>query len=328
MEPTEGNTTAAPEPPPAAGMQLSAQAPSMQPAQADSTGRPSRVSIEHLLQMPDNVKREAWISALVDAEVARQTFAQDRALAREFALSGQFDDLKAATADQAIATAMVKINLGRNWGLNAADSMRYLYFANGRPAIENEIIAAKLQQAGYEWDIEWLEDEVDHKGRKHRKCVGCVLWIKKWSASQQRYNPILDRSGKAISVSFTQFDADTAMIWEKGKQIPLSEKWNFKSWGRDMYYWRTVGRVKKFHAPHVLRGAVSREEALEMIPMESMPPAMLPADLQGAIDAPPTEDSAPPRGRSVRDKILAQESFLQAEPESPAPGPPTQTTGK
>jgi hypothetical protein len=275
---------------------------------------PSRVTIEHLLAMPDNVKRETWISALVEAEVARQNFAQDRALAREFAISGQFSDITGTSMEQAVATAMVKISLGRNWGFNPADSIRYIYFTNGRPAIENEIVAAKLQQAGYDWDIEWLEDEVEHKGRKVKKCVGCVLWLKKWNADQQKYLPVLDRNSKPISVSFTQFDADTAMIWEKGKQIPLSQKWNFQSWGRDMYYWRTVGRVKKYHAPHVLRGAVSREEALEMVPIESAPPEMLPADLQLPA-GPPVEPGGPPppKGR-VRDKILAQESFLNAPP--------------
>jgi hypothetical protein len=322
MNPTidAGATGAPAEPPPPPQQALAVPPPPAAPTDLAKPQQGSRVTIEHLLAMPDNVKRETWISALVEAEVARQNFAQDRALAREFAISGQFSDINGQSMEQAIATAMVKIQLGRAWGFNPADSIRYIYFTNGRPAIENEIVAAKLQQGGYDWDIEWVEDEVDHKGRKYKKCVGCVLWLKKWNADQQKYLPMMDRNNKPISVSFTQFDADTAQIWEKGKQIPLSQKWNFQSWGRDMYYWRTVGRVKKYHAPHVLRGAVSREEALEMVPLEAATPEMLPADLQ-APPGPPLEEGGPRARPNVRDKIMAQESFLNAPPsETTDPG--------
>ena len=285
------------------------------PIQAPAGGLP-RVTVEQLMAFPDAEKKAQWISALVEAEVARQTYAQDRALARDFAISGQFDDLKAATAEQAIATAMVKIQLGRAWGFNAADSMRYIYFTNGKPAVENEIVAAKLQQAGYQWEPERLEEEVVHKGKPWKKCIGATLWLSKWDGTS--YKPMHDRHGKPISVSFTEGDADHAMIWEKGKQIPLSQKWNFVSWARDMYYWRVIGRIKKYHAPHVLRGAVSKEEALDIMPAGS-PPDMLPRELQ----APPAEPEAPtpfaadapPTQQSLRDKVLRQPSFLEEQME-------------
>lgn len=280
---------------------------------AASPGNLPRVTVEQLMAFPDADKAAAWISAIVEVEVARQAYAQQRALARDFALSGQFEDLKGATAEQGIATAVVKMQLGTAWGFNPADSMRYLYFANGKPAVENEIVAAKLQQAGYQWDIEWLEDEQQHKGKPWRRCVGCTLWLKRWNGTI--YAPMLDRNGKQVSVSFTEGDADHAMIWEKGKQIPLSQKWNFVSWARDMYYWRAIARVKKYHAPHVLRGAVSKEEALDIIPAGS-PPDMLPLELQApevAQGGPPAEIQmpdpaaapAPPKTR-LRDKVMGQ----------------------
>jgi len=272
----------------------------------------TRVTVEQLAMLPDSERRTNWINALVEAEVARQNYAQDRALAREFAISGQFDDIKGSSMEQAVATAMVKIQLGRAWGFNAADSVRYIYFTNGRPAVENEIVAAKLQQAGYDWDVEWLEETVTYKGKPWQKCIGCRLWVKRWNKDQQRYEPVLDRNRQPISVSFTEADADHAMIWEKGKQIPLSEKWNFKSWGRDMYYWRTISRVKKYHAPHVLRGAMLREEALEMMPVDNAPP-QLPRELQppdmpvDAAEAAPAEAKRP----KLRDIVMNQESFLE-----------------
>ena len=57
-------------------------------------------------------------------------------------------------------------------------------------------------------------------------------------------------------------------MWEKGKQVPLSEKFNYKSFPRDMYYWRTVSRVRKFHMPAVMRGGTLKAERFDVIPTE------------------------------------------------------------
>ncbi len=282
-------------PPPNPTVDL-ALTPPPQPGAAQQ-GEERRVTVTQLAQLPDSERRTNWIHSLVEAEVARQNYAQDRALAREFAISGQFDDIKGSSMEQSVATAMVKIQLGRAWGFNAADSIRYIYFTNGRPAIENEIVAAKLQQAGYDWDVEWLEETGQHKGKPWQRCVGCRLWIKK--VVNGRLEPLLDRNNQPISVAFTEADADHAIIWEKGKQIPLSEKWNFKAWARDMYYWRAISRVKKYHAPHVLRGGTMREEALEVLPEGTLPPQM-PAELQAP-------EELKPEPKLLRDKVLAGE---------------------
>jgi hypothetical protein len=308
MQPNPEQTTPPAPPPP----EPTALAIPLPPSTATGGTLPPdrRVTIDQLAVLPDSERRTMWINSLVDAEVARQNYAQDRALARDFAMCGQFDEMKNFTPEQAIATAMVKIQLGRSWGFSAADSMRYIYFANGKPSLENEIVASKLQQAGYDWDVEWLEEKIEHKGKPWLKCVGCTLWIKKWNASEQTYKPLVDRKGQQISVAFTEADADHAMIWEKGKQIKLSEKWNFQSWGRDMYYWRTIGRVKKYHAPHVLRGGIMREEAYEMIPTDALPPGDVPIDLQLPSAGTGTETPKV----TVRDRVMGQASFLEDPP--------------
>lgn len=261
-----------------------------------------RVTLEQLAGLPDNERRTLWINSLVEAEVARQNYAQDRALAREFATCGQFEDIKGLSAEQAISTAMVKIQLGRAWGFNAADSIRYIYFANGRPSVENEMVATRLRDAGYSWDVEWLEETTQHKGKPWQRCVGCKLWVKQWSNERQTFHPMVDRNGQPVFVAFTEADADRAMIWDKGKQIPLSEKWNFKSWAKDMYFWRAVGRVKKYYAPDVLRGAVLREEALEVMPSQGQ---------ETQPTAAPTAETGRP---TARDVILGQASFLGDTP--------------
>ena len=62
-----------------------------------------------------------------------------------------------------------------------------------------------------------------------------------------------------------------------------------------MYYWKTISRVKKYHAPHVLRGGMMREEALEVIPVDAVPPP----------EMPPQELPPPAPVETLADKILA-----------------------
>jgi hypothetical protein len=264
----------------------------------------ARISAEHLLALPDSERRSNWIQALVDAEVARQCYAQDRALARDFAICGKFDDIRGSTPEQAIATAMVKIQLGRSWGFTPANSMRYIYFVNGKPAVENEIVAEKLQEAGIAWDIEWAYAQAEHKGAKVQRCAGCRLWLKQRRGDT--YEPMLDRAGEQISVAFTEADADIAKL--STKQGP------WQTFPGDMYYWRCISRVKKYYAPGVLRGAYAMQEV---------------ADMQASYEAMPREIEAPapaPERPRLRDTVLSHQGFDQrsdaddfAEPAADAP---------
>jgi hypothetical protein len=295
-----------PVPTPATETVTTAVVAAAPPPPAPTPSGMGRVTIDQLALLPDSDRRMMWINSLVEVEVARQTYAQDLALARQFAMSGQFEDLKGASAEQAIATAMAKIQLGRAWGLTTADAIRFIYFVNGRPNIENRIVADRLRDNGYDWDIEWLEETTQtSKGKPWQRCVGCKLWIKRGG------QPLVDRNGKPIFVSFTEADADNAHVWERGKEIPLSQKANFKNWPQEMYYWRCIGRIKKYYAPDVLSGAILREEALDIIPAAPTAP-------EQALREPelPSEPQ-PPRKTTARDKIMQQSSFLE-EPDSEA----------
>jgi hypothetical protein len=267
-----------------------------------------RITFEQLLTLPDDDYRKRWMNSLIEAETARQNYAQDMALARQFATSGQFDDLKAQTPAQAIATAMVKIQFGRTWRLEPADAMRSIYFANGRPAVENEIVSSRLASAGIEWETEFHEETYSHKGREAKRCIGVTLWLMRLNMAKQILEPWLDRKGAQRSVSFTQADADNAKVWEKGKQISLSEKWNFVSWPGDMYYWKAVSRVKKFHAPNVLRGAISMADAFELPPPELAPAPAVAAHPE--MIAPQPQKDAPSR---VLEHLRAQQTVLDPE---------------
>ncbi len=207
----------------------------------------------------ENSSDQTYARQMIAAEIARDLFDQDARLAKVFAQSGVFSDLTGMTEQQAIATAMTKIRLGRSWDINEADAMQFIFFNNGRPGIMNELYAAKIRDAGYDWDVEWLGDDSD-------KPTGCRLWLKKWSSEVRDYQPVLTRDGKQVSESFTKQDADTALIWEKGKQVPLSMKWNYQSWARDMYFWRALTRLRRFHVTNILRGAMLQEEAQDIQP--------------------------------------------------------------
>ena len=260
---------------------------------------PERVQLDQIMHLPADERKP-----MLEIVQARQRFAYWNGIATVLVRSGQFDDLKGMNHEQAVATAMCKIVLGHEWGLSPADAVRYVYFVNGKPAVENEIIANRLQAAGYDWDVEWMEVAEPYKGQTVQRCIGCRLWLKKWNAEERRYLPVLDRNKQEVSVAYTEADAARARYYDKGTKKPLLEKATYQENPRDMYYWKTIARVKKFHAPHVLGGVVSRDEALELLPTSGpMMPDMLPPGLE-----PPDEPAPelPPRKPFLEERILNQ----------------------
>ncbi len=253
-----------------------------QPQQQSQAADTRRATIQLLEIIGETELRQSYAKDLIAQEVSRDAFDQDWRLARVFAQSGIFEEVKNQTPEQAIATAMTKIRMGRAWGINEADAMRFIFFQNGKPSIENELIAAKLQQAGWDWDIEWSKDE------KSSRCTGCKLWAKR-ADPMGVYQPRLDKNGKQVSVEFTEAMASQVKIWEKGSQITLLEKWNYKSWPQDMYFSKAIARFKRRLAPGILSGAITKDEAEEMEPEPASSVAS--ASIQRATDA-KTEDLA------------------------------------
>ena len=143
---------------------------------------------------------------IIESQLAINRFDQDWRLARVFAESGLFAD--AAQVNQ----AMTKVQLGRSWKMDAADAMQHIYFVNGKPAVQNEYLGAKMRDSGLTWDIEWH--------REKDICTGVTLWPKRLGVTGT-FEPIMERSqGREIpaSVSFTKADADRVKGKEDGKQ--------------------------------------------------------------------------------------------------------------
>jgi hypothetical protein len=220
---------------------------------------PASRRIEAMLRMvdmlPEGDERLTIIRRLLE-------FEQDSRLAGVFAASGQFAELKGLSHAQAINTAMAKIAMGRSWGLDVADSMQFIFFTNGRPGLMNEVISERLRNAGYDWDVQWHEEMATYKGRQWRKCIGCTLWPKR------NGEPILDFDKSPVSISFTEADADNAEIWENGQKKKLSEKFNYKSWPRSMYYFRCIAMLKRFYAPEAMKALPMLVENEDAPPFE------------------------------------------------------------
>ena len=264
---------------------------------------------------------------VVQQEIAKDLFDQDWRLARVFAESNVFEDIKNISPQQAIATAMAKIQLGRNWNIEPADAMQFIYFTNGRPAVMTELFAARLKLAGYEWDFAHdYEESKDPKVRR-RKCIGCTIFPKKWNPKTGKFEPLTMKrrtdSGAfeevPLEVSFDIGDAEGAMIHEKGGMKKLSEKWNYQSWGEDMYTWRAIAKFRRRYAPQILTGALLPFEAAEADSLEARPEPR-PAD--GTFEA--AQDILRekldrlniPRGES-EDEPVVQDSKPQATEEAP-----------
>jgi hypothetical protein len=279
----------------------------IQPLAVEEKAQPRRATLDLLEIISETEGRQSYAKELIGAELTRDLFDQDWRLAKVFAASGVFADITGVTQEQAIATAMAKIQIGRSWGITPGDSMQFIFFTNGKPSVQNELVASKMRAAGFDWDIDWKKEA----GR----CVGCTLWLKRKDASGA-YLPILDREGNEVSVAFSKTEADAAMIWEKGKQIPLSDKWNFKSWPQDMYFWRCIARAKRWYATDVLRGAATVDEAEETAPGEGLHRMTPPGSARAALKiAHQKIDAAIAKDPALKDVLSLEEQARIAEDE-------------
>jgi hypothetical protein len=214
-----------------------------------------RVTLNEMLALVRDTELVATYGReIIESQLAINRFDQDWRLARVFAESGLFADA------QAVNQAMTKVQLGRSWNMTPADAMQHVYFVNGKPAVQNEYMAAKMRDAGLDWDIEWNRD-------RDGACTGVRLWPRRLTTDG--WKPIMERSGNQeipASVSFTKADADRVPTKEDGKWIKLSEKSTYKAFPDDMYFWRAIARLRRRYATNILSGVLSRDEAEDIAP--------------------------------------------------------------
>jgi hypothetical protein len=190
---------------------------------------------ELLHAIVDETTKKQFLESIVE----RRRLQDSRAMAGYFAQSGFFKDASS------LAQAFTKIELGKSWGLNAAESMKSVVMVNQRPFCQNDAVAARLASAGWSWKVQWL-------GAPPPKTTGCRLHL---SFKGARY---VDQDGQPVTVEFTMEMASSITIFEGGARVSLTKKkgpWSdgyaFKifcpalRWRRTLPRWSTLSRTNQ-----------------------------------------------------------------------------------
>lgn len=171
-------------------------------------------------------------------EQRKEEFEFNQRLARTFAASGCFADIKGCTENEAIAKALVKIELGAAMGFSPAESMTGIDIIQGRVAVGANLRAARMQRAGFSWRFAQMDSR------------GCAVRL------YFRGQPLMDEAGGPAVVSYTEDDAKLAKLVGKDNYVKNPS---------DMYFARCITRAQRRYAPGVLGlDILSTEEAIDL----------------------------------------------------------------
>src|SRR5512146_3195420 len=119
----------------------------------------------------------------------REEVSYKKELAKLFADSGCFSDIKGQTKDESIAKAFVKIEMGESMGFSPAESMSGIDIIQGRVAVGANLRAARMQRAGFAWRFLQMDNK------------GCALVV------YFKGQPMRNEDGTPATASFTEEDA-------------------------------------------------------------------------------------------------------------------------
>ena len=132
------------------------------------------------------------------------------------------------------------IALGRDFGLNAAQSLQAIDLISGRPALRAAYKAVFLKQAGYSWKV------VEHTDKicKYR------FYFKG--------EALTDANDKPLDFAFTIEEANQAgyVINARGSNPKPETKGNYDKFPKNMLYARMISNFQRFHAPDVIGSSV------------------------------------------------------------------------
>lgn len=274
-----------------------------------------------LSQVLDDMENREIRHRLIEQELSRLQFNNDYRLAKMFSEAGYFDSAGYKSPPMTAEQAMAKIEVGRSWGINPADSIRFIFIVNGKPSVEESVFASRLQSAGWSWEPQFI-------GGEGPMCKGVRLFIEKDGKPYMKPkrkdsgDVELDSSGQPImrqvTVEFTEEMARLIKVFENGQQIPLINKkgpWS-DGWRSNMMYWRCLAQFRRFHVPHVMSGALLRDELRDIGPIEDLTVEKEPvrASVLDKIDAELGKKAAPPEEQ--------QAAKTTATVSEAAPGPP------
>ena len=227
----------------------------------------------------------------VDAQENIDNFRAIQYAAKLMMKSGCFADIKgpggqAIDEEVAIAKAVVKIAIGRDYGFSCAESMQYIELIQGRPSIAAHARAAKMKAAGYSWRFVKFDATV------------CNLVVS---------NP------KGVELG------DSVFTMEDARRMNLAAKDNWIKNPRNMLYCRAISNAQRWYAPEVLSASLATKEDVldgDYTVIEEQP-QLIPG---GAADAPRKTGT-----EGLKDKLKAHHAEQRADVNQ-APDPAGQDT--
>jgi hypothetical protein len=230
-----------------------------------------------------------------------QKFEFQQRSARLFAMSGLFADIKGQTVEQSLAQAFVKIALGDSMGFSPAEAMTGIDIIQGRVSVGSSLRAARMQRAGYDWDILQLDDK------------GCRLRLK------LNGRPLMQEEIDGETGEVTEVPVIISFTAEDAARANLLGKDNYKKNPRNMFFARAITNAQRWFAPGVLGvDILSREEALDLDPLPSAPiptREALPAELKrkSETEAIPQQPSSPETGTATAASTVSQSQPAEAQ---------------
>ncbi len=273
-----------------------------QPISGATTQEDARSEERRNLAALDSVISETERAAKERLILRRAELDYKQRLATAFAKSGCFADIRGQSESEAIARALVKIELGEAMGFTPAESMTGIDIIQGRVAVGANLRAARMQRAGFSWPQMLVTDK------------GC--WIPLYFKGAPMTCPkvdsdgniVLDAKGNAVMVqavvSYTENDAKLAGLLGKD---------NYRKNPTDMYFARAITRAQRRYGPGVLG-----VDVLDTYEARDVQDAPVRESATLSIDQfKPSAD--PNRGHDATMPESGSEGGNETEGESPAP---------
>ncbi len=219
-------------------------------------------------------------------------------LAKMFAFSGCFADIKDQREDVSIARALVKIKLGESMGFTEAEAMTGIDIIQGRVAVGASLRAARMQRAGYSWPQMIVNDK------------GCWIPLAFQGAPMmqqkvdERGQAVFDQGKPVMTQVVVSFDLKDAQL------AGLAGKDNYKKDPSSMYFARAITRAQRRYGPGVLGVDILDTYEARDIAAEAAP-AMIGSETADTHDA--------RLDRQMAEQALEEEKRQAQEPERATP---------
>ena len=194
--------------------------------------------------------------------------------------------------------AFAQIEIGAELGLKPAESMRAVFFGQSGPDIEiHTRVMLAMRSGRYKFDVVELN---------HNRCE--IQWYRKENGQWDALAPLVTTIDQIKHIE----------VWEKGKQIKLADKWNYKSWREDMMYAFLQRRAVRRYAPETQGSFVPQpadEEVYEDAGMRTTDKLTPEEHATNTADLFGDEQERVPNLNAVRDKLQELRTLIATEEE-------------